>query len=160
MFGRQAMPTTTNRISLLPTRTWLERAGEQQPNSERERDRWESERARLCCRAWSIVIPEKKQNKKKKHTWADWQAQWRRGGTYLLLVRGDQASLRPCDSAWRQSVSSEMSIPHGSHLRREKFWKKTFWKKYIIFYQYTSLACRWTPRNKKEPFALLWFAKE
>lgn len=50
----------------------------------------------------------------------------RRGGTYFSLARGDQASPRPSDSAWRRSASSETEIPRGSHLRREKLLKKTF----------------------------------
>lgn len=50
----------------------------------------------------------------------------RRGGTYFSLARGDQASHRPSDSAWRRSASSETEIPRGSHLRREKLLKKTF----------------------------------
>lgn len=118
------MPTTASRISLLPAQRWLERAGEQQPSIERER-----ETPRFTAAASSIVIPAENTGVSGlagaiKHLLA------RRGGTYFSLARGDQASPQPNDSAWRRSASSETEIPRGSHLGREKLLKKTyfFWK--------------------------------
>lgn len=85
----------------------------------------ERETPRFTAAASSIVIPAENTGVSGlagaiKHLLA------RRGGTYFSLARGDQASPRPNDSAWRRSASSETEIPRGSHLGREKLLKKTF----------------------------------
>lgn len=162
------MPTTTNRISLLPTRTWLEGAGEQQPNSERaresERRRW---RETLRSRASSIVIPARKTHLSRLTGAMN---------TCLLGVEG-------LTSHWFAVIRlffGHASLLGGSRYPRrrrspmaliwDEIWeifKENFLeKKYISLYQcwrtavYVSRLGGELPDMKKELFALLLLARE